>query len=426
MNNVKKITSQINSGDRVFVHGGSATPNAILDILVSEADRLQNVELMHLHTHGSPKYADPKLRKSFQVTNLFVGANMRDHLDYETNDYLPCFLSEIPQLFLSGARAPDVAILHLSPPDKNGFCSLGTSVDVALAAFQSSKRVIAQLNSQMPRTHGDGFIHISEIDDSIEVNEPLFQATPHTLTEAEMKIGSLVSTLVEDGACLQVGIGSVPDAVLNALKTHKHLGIHSEMWSDGVLTLIQGGNVDNSRKLVHPGKTVSGFIIGSQAVYDFINDNPSVLQLGMDYVNNPNIISRNPKVVAINSAVEIDLTGQICADSVGHSIISGVGGQMDFMRGAALAPGGKAIIAITSRTKHGDSRIVSSLRSGAGVVTTRSHVHHVVTEYGIADLYGKTLGERAKALILIAHPEDREKLTKEWYEIIHKKTKARG
>ncbi len=415
-----KVTAQIKSGDRVFIHGGSATPNVILEILISESERLKDVELMHLHTEGPAKYAAPQFNQSFKITNLFVGSNMRSRLDYDNNDYLPCFLSEIPQLFLSGVRAPDVAILHLSPPDKNGFCSLGTSVDVALAAFKTARVVIAQINSQMPRTHGDGFIHISELDDYIEVNEPLFEPTPHNLTDIDKKIGSFVSTLIEDGSCLQVGIGSVPDAVLDALKGHQHLGIHTEMWSDGVLALIKSGNVDNSKKLVHPGKTVSGFIIGSQAVYEFIDDNPAILQLGMDYVNNPNIICRNPKVAAINSAVEIDLTGQVCADSIGHSIISGVGGQMDFMRGAALSPGGKAIIAINSRTKHGRSRIVSSLQNGAGVVTTRSHVHHVVTEYGIADLFGKTLGERAKALISIAHPQDRENLTSEWFKIIHK------
>jgi 4-hydroxybutyrate CoA-transferase len=377
------------------------------------------VELIHLHTEGKAEYANPEFKENFRVINLFVGSNMRSKLNYESVDYLPCFLSEIPQLFLSQRRPLDIAVLHLSPPDQNGFCSLGTSVDIALAAFKAAPVVMAQINKQMPRVHGEGFIHIDEIDYYVEVDEPLPESRSHPLSVEEKKIGQFTSTLIEDGMCLQVGIGSIPDAVLAELSGHRFLGVHSEMWSDGILNLLKKGCVDNSRKRVHPGKTVSGFVIGSRALYNFIDDNPSVLQLGIDYVNNPDIISRNTKVAAINSAVEIDLTGQVCADSIGHRIISGVGGQMDFMRGAALSPGGRPIIAISSRSKNGIPRIVSSLKEGAGVVTTRSHIHHVVTEYGIVDLYGKTFNERARALISIAHPGDRENLEREWHRITH-------
>jgi 4-hydroxybutyrate CoA-transferase len=410
----KDVVSIIDSNQTVFVHGGSATPNVLIDALVEQAGRLRHVEIVHLHTEGECRYADSKFIESFRVTNLFVGSNLRSRLDFDRIDYLPCFLSEIPQLFLSKRKRIDVAVLQLSPPDKHGFCTLGTSVDVARAAFEAADIVVAQINKQMPRVHGDGFIHIDDVDRYIEVDVPLYEPKVKSLSATEIAIGKNASELIEDGSCLQVGIGAIPDAVLGALKGHKKLGVHSEMWSDGILNLITSGAVDNSQKAVHPGKCVSGFIIGSRRVYDFINDNPAVVQLGIDYVNSPNVIARNSKVAAINSAVEIDLTGQVCADSIGSKIISGVGGQMDFMRGAALSKGGKPIIAITSRTKAGQSRIVCQLKPGAGVVTTRAHVHFVVTEFGVADLYGKTLGERAKALIQIAHPEDREQLNTEW------------
>lgn len=408
---------QIQSGQSVFIHGGSATPTVLIEELIKQADRLRDVELIHMHTEFETKYSDPIYKNSFRVTSLFVGANLRCKLDMSQVDYLPCFLSEIPDLFRSKRKAIDVAMLHLSPPDSHGFCTLGTSVDVALAAFQSAKVVVAQINKQMPRVHGDTFIHIDDLDSAIEVDLPLYEPSSRQPSSIEATIGNFVASIVEDGACLQVGIGAVPDAVLQALNGHRNLGVHTEMWSDGILKLIQSGSIDNSKKAVHPNKCVSSFIIGSKAVYDFINDNPSVIQLGADYVNNPNIISRNSKVTAINSAVEIDLTGQVCADSIGHQIISGVGGQMDFIRGASLSSGGKPIIAMTSRTKKGTSRIVPTLKAGAGVVTTRAHVHFIVTEYGIADLYGKTLGERAKALIAISHPQDKEWLDREWSEI---------
>lgn len=410
------VLEQIQSGQRIFIHGGAATPQRLIDALVEQADRWQDLELIHLHTHGPATYANPKYAKNFRVANLFVGANMRKQLNLKGVDYLPCFLSEIPNLFRSGKRPLDVALIHVSPPDSHGYCTLGTSVDVTRAAIENAKLIIAQINPQMPRVHGDGFIHIDQIHHAIEVNDPLFEAKPANLSPEEISIGKFVAGIIEDGSTLQAGIGNIPDAVLRSLTNHRHLGVHTEMWSDGMLHLLKCGAIDNSRKKVHPGKTISGFVMGSRELYDYIHDNPAVAQLDIAYVNNPSVIARNPKVVAINSAVEVDLTGQVCADSIGAHVISGVGGQMDFMRGASLSPGGKPILALTSRTKKGASRIVSVLKPGAGVVTTRSHVHYVATEYGIVDLYGKTLCERSKALIQIAHPEDRERLEKEWQQ----------
>ncbi len=414
--NAKDAIAVIQSGQRIFVHGAAATPTQLLDALVEDADRLRDVELFHLHTVGAVKYAEPAYRANFKVAAFFVGANLRGKLDPGRVDYIPCFLSEIPQLLRSGRVPVDVALIHVSPPDQHGFCTLGTSVDAARAAVDVAKVIIAQINPQMPRVHGDGFIHVSQIHHAIEVNSPIPEVPRAPPTSEEMAIARFAAAMIEDGSTLQTGIGSIPDAVLAALKGHRHLGIHTEMWSDGTLELIRCGAVDNSLKKTHPGKTVSGFVMGSKALYDFINDNPSVVGLDIGYVNNPFNIARNPKVVAINSAVEIDLTGQVCADSIGPHVISGAGGQMDFIRGASLSPGGKPIIALTSRTKRGISRIVPMLKKGAGVVTTRAHVHYVITEYGVADLYGMTLAQRAKALTAIAHPEERENLQKTWRE----------
>ncbi len=410
--NVSDAIALIQSGQRVFVHGASATPNVLITELVAQASRLKNVELIHLHTEGPAAYGDIKYKENFRVANLFVGGNLRAHMDYDHVDYIPCFLSEIPQLFRSKRRPLDVALLHVSPPDKHGMCSLGVSIDVAKAAADSASILIAQINQQMPRVHGDGFVHIDDFDAYIEVDEALPLSHCPKISEAEQKIGKLVASLVENGSALQFGIGAIPDAVALSLVGHKDLGIHTEMWSDGTLKLLETGVVTNAYKKVHPGKSVSSFIMGSKKVFDFIHDNPSVVQLESSYVNDPHVIARNPKAVAVNSAVEVDLTGQVCADSIGARIISGVGGQMDFIRGASLSPGGKPIIALTSRTKKGQSRIVTALQTGAGVVTTRAHVHYIVTEYGIADLYGKTIKERANLLIEIAHPEDREALSK--------------
>lgn len=408
---LSEALSAVQPGQRVFIQGGVATPLALVEALVDQAERLRGVELIHLHVSGPARYADPEFAESFTVANLFVGGQMRAKLR-EGVDYLPCFLSEIPALFRSGRRPLDVALIHVSPPDVHGYCTLGTSVDVVRAAIESASLVIAQVNPEMPRVHGDGFVHLDQIDFHVEVQAPIPEVPPHALSEAEVQIGQHAAGIIEDGATLQMGIGAVPDAVLAALRDHRHLGIHTEMWSDGALDLIESGAVDNSRKAIHPGKTVSGFLMGSRRLYDFVHDNPAVVQLDIGYVNSPAVIARNPKVTAINSAVEVDLTGQVCADSIGSRIISGVGGQMDFIRGASLSPGGKPIIALTSRTRRGQPRIVPQLKQGAGVVTTRAHVHYVITEFGVADLYGRTLSERAQALIEIAHPDDREALAK--------------
>lgn len=413
------VIDSIQSGHQVFVHGGAATPAALLKALVNESSRLRDVTLYHLHTHGSAEYAKPEYKDSFRIVNLFVGANIRPYMDYDRVDYLPCFLSEIGALFRQRKVNLDAALVHVSPPDQHGFCSLGTSVDVVRAAVESAKVVIAQINPQMPRTHGDGLIHISQIHKSIEVNDPLFDSHTKAITPEENKIGQLISELVEDGSTLQMGIGSVPDAALDAMKHHKNLGIHSEMWSNYALDLIESGVVNNSQKKVHPGKTVGSFVIGNKALYDFIDDNPSTLLLEAAYVNQPNVIARNPKVIAINSCVEMDLTGQVCADSIGPKIISGVGGQMDFMRAAVLSEGGKPIMAMTARSAKGHPRIRCQLRPGSGVVTTRSHIHWVVTEYGRVDLAGLSLKKRAEALISLAHPNDRESLSRDWHHQFH-------
>jgi len=407
--------THVQSGQRVFVHGGVATPLLLVDALVEQASRLRGVELIHLHTEGEARYADPEFAESFRVANLFVGSNIRRKLR-EGVEYLPCFLSEIPQLFRSGRRPLDVALIHVSPPDVHGFCTLGVSVDVVKAAVASAKLVIAQVNPRMPRVHGDGFVHLSEIDYRVECEVPIPEVPRPQLSEVEHAIGEHCAGLIEDGSTLQMGIGAVPDAVLAALSSHRHLGIHTEMWSDGALDLLECGAVDNSRKVVHVGKTVSGFLMGTRRLYDFVDDNPSVVQLDIAYVNDPGVIRRNPKVVAINSAVEVDLSGQVCADSIGAQVISGVGGQMDFIRGASLSEGGRPIIALPSRTRRGEARIVPRLKKGAGVVTTRAHVHYVVTEYGVADLYGRTVGERFEALQAIAHPEDREWLGRSYHD----------
>jgi 4-hydroxybutyrate CoA-transferase len=420
MSSADIAVQSILSGQRVFVHGGAATPTALLLALLARAEHLSNVELIHLHLEGKIPYGDEEVSEHFKVANLFVGSNVRKALDYENIDYLPCFLSDMPSLFRLKKRPLDAALIHVSPPDKHGYCSLGVSVDLARAAVDTAKIIIAQINPNMPRVHGDAFVHTSKIHSCIEVDEPLYQMPQTEISDVEKKIGEFAASLIDDGSTLQVGIGAIPDAVLSSLSQHRHLGLHTEMWSDGALKLIESGVIDNSLKKVHPGKTVSGFVIGTDKLYRFIHDNPTAIQLDIGYVNSPAVIARNPKVISINSAVEVDLTGQICADSVGNRIISGVGGQIDFIRGATLSEGGKPIIALPSRSAKGYPKIVSELKRGAGVVTTRAHAHYIVTEYGVADLFGKTLKERADALISIAHPDDRERLEKEWKEVVEK------
>jgi 4-hydroxybutyrate CoA-transferase len=402
--------ARIVSGNRVFVHGGAATPMVLLQALAARAAELRGVELVHLHTEGDAPCAAPGLADSFHTNALFLGANIRDAVARGDADYVPAFLSEMPALFRQRVLPLDVALVHVSPPDRHGYCSLGTSVDIARAAVDSAPLVIAQVNPRMPRTHGDGLVHHSRFAAAVEVDAPLPEHGHGEAGAEEQAIGRHTAALVEDGATLQMGIGTIPDAVLAALDGHRDLGVHTEMFSDGVLRLVERGVITGRQKKVHPGKLVAGFAMGTRKLYDFLDDNPQVAMLDISYVNDPGVIRRNPKVVAINSAIEIDLTGQVCADSIGTKMWSGVGGQMDFLRGASLSPGGKPILALPSQTGKGISRITPMLKPGAGVVTTRAHVHWVVTEFGAVDLRGKNLRQRAKALISIAHPDHREAL----------------
>ncbi|CAM4158171.1 acetyl-CoA hydrolase/transferase family protein [Gillisia hiemivivida] len=409
---------EVKSKQRVFVQGAAMTPNLLIDTLCERYNDLQDIEIFHMHTEGEAWYTKEPYNKTFKTNSCFVGSNVRGAVNSNSGSYIPIFLSEIHLLFKRNILALDVAFIQVSPPDAHGYCSLGVSVDITLAAIQTAKKVIAQVNRQVPRTHGDGIIHISQIDIAVEVDQPIH--TYHILapSETELKIGRYVAELVEDGATLQMGIGGIPNVVLNNLTNHKRLGIHTEMFSDGILPLIENGVITGEEKTVKTGKLVTCFAIGSQKLYDFIDDNPIVHFKEAAYTNDTAIIRKNPKVTAINSAIEIDLTGQVCADTIGKYQFSGVGGQMDFMRGASLSEGGKAIIALPSITNKGFSKIVPYLKEGAGVTTTRAHVHYIVTEYGVVDLFGKNLKQRAKALISIAHPNYREELEKTSFELI--------
>jgi acyl-CoA hydrolase len=402
----------VRSGDRVFLHTAAATPLRLVEALTARAAELSDVEVLSLHTEGPAPYAAPEHAASFRVNALFVGPNVRQAIDEGRGDFVPVFLSEIPQLLRSRALPIDVALVHVSPPDGHGYCSLGVSVDVSLAAVESARRVVAQVNPRMPRTHGDGMIHVDRFDRVVEVDDELPERSPEPLGDVERAIGRHVASLVEDGATIQTGIGAIPTAVLGALGGHRELGVHTEMFSDGMVDLVEAGVITGSRKRVHPGKVLTTFLMGTRRLYDFVDDNPLVLMRDVAFVNDTAIIRQNPKAVAINSAIEVDLTGQVCADSIGTRIYSGVGGQMDFVRGASLSPGGRPVIALPSVTSRGQSRIVPFLLPGAGVVTTRAHVHYVVTEHGIASLYGRNLRQRAAALTEIAHPDHREMLAK--------------
>jgi len=414
-----EAVQNIQSGDNVFIHTAAAAPQALINALSARANELKNVKIYHLHTEGDAPYAAPECEDCFEINALFIGGNVRKAIQAGRGSYIPIFLSEAPVLFKEGYITIDVALISVSPPDKHGFCSLGVSVDTSLAAVQMAKKVIAQVNNQMPRTHGDGIIHTSQIDVMVEGNLPIPEAKEAPHTEAEKKIGTHIANLIEDGSTLQMGIGAIPNAVLNSLGNHKDLGIHTEMFSDGIIPLVEKGVITGRKKVKHPGKIIGSFVMGSRKLYDFIDDNPLVILREADYVNLTEVIRKNPKVVAINSAIEVDLTGQVCADSIGGRMYSGVGGQMDFIRGASLSKGGKPIIALPSTTRHGISRLVPCLKNGAGVVTTRAHVHYVVTEYGVANLYGMNLKERAQALINIAHPDHREELERKSYALLH-------
>lgn len=406
----------VRSGDRVFIHSVAAAPQALIAALTARAAELRDVEIVQLHTEGPAPYAAPEMAGSFRVNALFVGKNVRDAVARGQADYVPVFLSEVPALFRNRAMPLDVALISVSPPDKHGFCSLGVSVDASRAAAQSARTVVAQVNAAMPRSHGDGLIHVDDIDLAVEAAAPIFEVSQAKTGELERTIGGFVASLVEDGATLQLGIGAIPEAVLAALTDHHDLGVHTEMFSDGIVDLVERGVVTGALKRNHPGKVVASFVMGSRRLYDFIDDNPSVLLLDVAYTNDTAVIRRNPKVTAVNSALEIDLTGQVCADSLGTFQYSGVGGQMDFIRGASLSERGKPIIALPSVTSRGESRIVPYLKQGAGVVTTRAHVNYVVTEHGAASLHGKNLRQRARALIGIAHPGHREALEKAAWE----------
>ena len=408
----------VKSGDRIYLQAAAAAPTLLTNALADRAYELRNVEICHLHVEGEARYANPELSESFHVNSFFIGPNVRHTLASGNGSYTPVFLSELPYLFRRKVLALDLVFIHVSPPDSHGYCSLGVSVEATLAAIESAKTVIAQVNPQMPRTFGDGILHISEIDYLVEVNSPIYGHETEKISPLEDKIGNFIASLIEDESTLQMGIGSIPNAALSKLSNHKNLGLHTEMFSDGVIDLIESNVINGNYKGVGRGRALATFLLGSQRLYDFVSDNPFIELKESSYVNDTARIRKNPKMVAINSAIEVDVTGQVCADSIGARMYSGVGGQMDFIRGASLSDGGKAIIALPSITKNGDSRIVPFLRQGAGVVSTRSHVQYIITENGIADLYGKTLRQRAIEMTKIAHPDHQEWIEREYYNMV--------
>ncbi len=416
----EEAVHSVKSGDRVFIHGSAATPVRLVHALLDRHNELHDVELTAISTFGDLGFDRPEVQGPFFLNALFVSANMRRSVDGPHGDYVPVFLSEIPRLFDRGILPIDVALVQVSPPDRHGFCSLGVSVDVARSAVRNARSVIAQVNPNMPRTLGDGQVHVSRFTAMVAVNDPLPEVDYQSqIGDKERRVAELVSGLIDDRATLQMGIGAIPDAILGALRGHKDLGIHTEMCSNGIIDLVQQGVVTNAFKKKQRGKVATAFAFGTRRLYDLVDDNPFFAFLDAQYVNDTKVIRENPNVVAVNSAIEVDLTGQVCADSIGTYQYSGVGGQMDFMRGAALSEGGKPIIALCSTTNRGASKIVPFLKPGAGVVTTRAHVHYVVTEHGVAYLYGKNLEQRARALIAIAAPEHREELERATHARFH-------
>ncbi len=414
-----EVMKHLKSGDRVFIHGAAATPTPLLDAMVDRRD-LHDVQLYHLHLAGPCAFTDPERGKGFFSNSLFIGAPLRKPIEEGRADFMPIFLSDIPCLFSSGRIPLDVAVLQLSPPDAQGNCTLGTSVDAAKAAAESARIVLAEINVRMPRTHGNTVVPFSSLKAFTLTDRPLHEHEPAVQSSVERRIGEIVAELIEDGSTLQMGIGAIPDAVLSRLGDKNDLGIHTEMFSDGIIPLVENGNVTNKYKEIHRGRTVTSFLNGTQKLYDFVNDNLLVEMHPCDRTNDTSLIRRNPKVCAINAAIEIDLTGQVCADSMGCHMYSGIGGQMDFVRGAALSKGGRAIIALPSTAAKGTvSRITAQLKPGAGVVTTRGHVHYVATEYGVVNLHGLNLKQRAEALISIAHPDFRGELRRQVSDMRH-------
>ena len=401
----------IQSGDQVYVHCAAAAPSMLLDALVARASELTDVGVVHLHIEGPGPHLAPEMAGHFRHRALFIGPNARLAVNEGRADYVPVFLSDVPRLFESRALPLDAVLVNATPPDRHGFCSLGTSVEAMHAAIRSARTVIVQFNRSMPRTLGDSFVHVSDIDRAVEVDIPPYEHAVGTIGAVERKIGEFVADLVPDGATLQLGIGAIPTATALALRDKRDLGIHTEMFTDAVVDLVEAGVVTGARKERNRGKIVTAFVMGSRRLYDFVNDNPMVEMRPVDFTNDTHVIRSFSRMVAINSAIEVDLTGQVVADSIGHRLYSGVGGQMDFVRGAALASDGRAIIALPSTAAGGTvSRITPSLKEGAGIVTTRAHVRTVVTEWGVAELFGKSTVERAEALISIAHPDFRDEL----------------
>lgn len=401
----------VESDSRIYIHPGAAEPEALVLALIARGPELRNVEIVHLMTLGNADYVKPEMAGHFRHVAFFVGSNVREAVNAGRADYMPVLLYEVPRLMYTGRLPIDTCLIQVSPPDEHGFCSLGVGVDTTKAATRCAKTIIAQVNPRMPRTLGDCFIHVTKFAAVVEVEEPLFELPQGRMDDVQRQIGRNVAELIEDGSTLQMGIGGIPDAVLSALGDKSDLGIHTEMFSDGVVELIQTGVVNNERKTLHTGKVIASFLMGSRKLYDFVDDNPIVEMHPTEYVNDPYVIAKNDRMVAINSALSVDLTGQVNADSIGHDIYSGFGGQLDFIRGAARSKGGKPVIALPATARRGTvSRIVPALQEGAGVVTTRAHVHWVITEYGAADLFGKSLGQRADALAAIAHPDFREEL----------------
>lgn len=418
LTDVATALKKIESGNRVYLGGGAGVPIQLSQALVDRAGELRNVEITHILTFADAPYVDQKYEGVFRVNALFIGHNVRKAVQEGRADFTPIFLSEIPGLFQNGRLPIDVALISVSPPDEHGFCSFGIEVGTTKPAAESARIVIAEVNPRMPRTLGDSFIHISRFNHIVEVDYPIPEAPQGGSSEEHMQVGAHIAELIPNGATLQMGIGSIPDAVLQNLGAHKDLGIHTELFSDGVVDMVERGVITCARKTFHPGKIVAGFLFGSKRLYDFVHNNPMLEMHPTDYVNDPYNIAQNEKMVAINSALQVDLTGQVCADSIGPRFYSGVGGQIDFIRGAARSKGGLPIVAFLSTAKNGAlSRIVPKLYEGSGVVTTRNDVHYIVTEYGAVDLYGQSVRQRAKSLISIAAPQFREELTRAAQEL---------